>query len=75
MHLLFLMNNFEDVKKAAEDFYDENLNLTFEKDPDGISGTSVGMENEIIGIIVHMRKNITIPTKYKEIPLFKRIES
>lgn len=73
-----MIERLEALQRAAADFFDENPKLCYPIEPDGITGTSIGLGNEGVGIIVHINSSKEIydlvPASFREFKIYKSFE-
>jgi hypothetical protein len=74
-----MIDNWETLVGAAEQLFDEYEAQTAPLDPTGITGTSIGLGETCIGIIVHIQSSQSVadslPDIYKNFQVYKRFES
>jgi hypothetical protein len=73
-----MVDNWEELVKAAELLFDENDALSVPLQVGGITGTSIGLGEDGIGIILHIESSQAvydaIPDYFKGFKVYKRLE-
>lgn len=73
-----MIENWEDLQKAAADFFDENSKMCYPLEPEGITGTSVGSGENGVGIVVHINSSQEIydlvPDSFRDYKIYKMFD-